>query len=264
LILTSKALVTSLLFITLAHNKALPKTQSEGHKISTIVLDPGHGGIDSGALGEFSKEKDIALSVALKLGKLIKARYKNIEVIYTRSTDKTVPLHQRATLSNNSKADLLLSIHCNACTDKRANGIETITMSLKHYNKRTSRLASRENSVIRLEKNYKKIYKNFNINSQEFNILNSLLNMSTSYRSIEIAQSVQNELVNKTKKRSRGVKQDSLILLYMINAPSVLVEIGFLTNPTEEKYLNSKKGQDEIATAILDGIVKYKTKVEEQ
>jgi N-acetylmuramoyl-L-alanine amidase len=257
-----KFLKISLLLMLSLHIYALPAWGSKNHKITTIVLDPGHGGIDSGALGKFSKEKDISLSVTLKLGKLIKSKYKNVNVIYTRSTDKTVPLHQRANLSNKSKADLLLSIHCNACTNKQANGIETITMSLKHYNRKTSTLAARENSVIKLEKNYKEIYKNFNIDSQEFNILNSLVKMSTNYRSIEIARNVQNELVSRTKKKSRGIKQENLLLLYMINAPSVLIEIGFLTNPEEENYLNSKQGQDTIALAILEGIAKYKDKLE--
>ena len=239
--------------------------------ITRVVIDAGHGGHDSGCLGKKSKEKDIALNIALKLGQLISDKYPEVKVIYTRKTDEFIELHERATIANNAKADLFICIHCNsACyydkkkkretCNEETNGVETWVMGL-HKSEAQLEVAKRENEVVLLEKDYTAKYDGFDPNSPEANIIFSLYQNTFLDQSLRLASFVQQEI--KTKGReSRGVKQAGFLVLYKTSMPSVLIETGFLSNPDEERYLSSSKGQDESANSIFKAFKSYKSSVE--
>lgn len=238
--------------------------------VTKIVIDPGHGGHDSGCLGKAAKEKDVALGIALKLGKYIEDNYSDVKVIYTRKTDEFVELHERAAIANNAKADLFICIHCNsACfLDKRrkevcnteTNGVETWVMGL-HKSEANLEVSKRENSVVLLEKDYVKQYEGFDPNSPEANIIFSLYQNAYLDQSLRMASYVQREV--KAKGRSvRGVKQAGFLVLFKTSMPSVLIETGFLSNPDEEDFLNSKSGQEKMASAIFKAFRSYKMSIE--
>lgn len=247
----------------------LPKPKPFG--VTKVVIDAGHGGHDSGCLGKKSKEKDIALGIALKLGQLISDKYPDVKVIYTRKTDEFIELHERASIANNARADLFICIHCNsACyydkkkkkelCNEETNGVETWVMGL-HKTEANLEVSKRENEVVLLEKDYTKQYDGFDPNSPEANIIFSLYQNTFLDQSLRLASFIQQEM--KTKGRdSRGVKQAGFLVLYRTSMPSVLIETGFLSNPEEEKYLASQKGQDESAGAIFKAFKAYKTSVE--
>ncbi|WP_226789001.1 N-acetylmuramoyl-L-alanine amidase family protein [Polaribacter porphyrae] len=220
----------------------------------TIVLDAGHGGKDPGNLGNGFKEKNIALKVALLVGKELKTR-KDIKVIFTRETDVYPELWKRGEIANNAKADLFVSIHCDSHTSN-AYGAGTFVLGLRG-NKKNLEIAKRENASILLEDNYEKRYKGFDSNSAESVIGLSLLQEENLDKSLEIASLIQNNFTTKLKRHNRKVKQDNFQVLRETIMPSVLVELGFLTNKREGKYLNSKKGQKQMAKAIADAIKKY-------
>jgi len=241
------------------------------YSITRVVIDAGHGGHDSGCLGSKTKEKDVALAVALKLGKYIEDHFHDVKVIYTRKTDVFVELHERAEIANNAKADLFICIHCNsACyRDKKKKkeicsegsfGVETWVMGL-HVAGANLEVAKRENSAVLLEKDYTKKYDGFDPDSPEANIIFSLYQNTYLDQSLKLASFVENE-VKKNGREPRGVKQAGFLVLYKTNMPSVLVETGFLTNPPEEAYLSSSKGQDAIAHSIFNAFKSYKTSVE--
>lgn len=230
--------------------------------IKKVVIDPGHGGIDPGALGKFSKEKDIVLSVALKLGNLIKKNYPELEVIYTRTTDEFIPLYQRAEIANQNKANLFISIHCNStASSKNSYGVETWVLG-ESKAEENFEVAKKENSVILLEKDYTTRYEGFDPNSPESYILLSVMQRAHLKNSIQMAQYIQDNIKNNTNLYDRSVKQAGFLVLAKTAMPSVLVEIGFISNPEEEKYLNSEKGQDEIALSIFEAFKKYKNYVD--
>lgn len=242
-----------------------PKTKLSG--VTKVVIDAGHGGHDSGCLGRNSKEKDIALSISLKLGKYIEEHYSNVEVIYTRKTDKFLELHERAEIANNARADLFICIHCNsACMfdkkkkkevcNRQIEGVESWVMGL---NKTDANLevAKRENEVILLEKDYTSQYDGFDPNSPEANIIFSLYQNTFLEQSLRMASLVQQEVKGKGR-GGRGVKQAGFLVLFKTYMPSILIETGFLSNEKEEKYLMSVKGQDEIASAIFRAFQQYK------
>jgi len=228
--------------------------------IKTVVIDPGHGGHDSGCLGASSNEKNVALAVSLKLGKLIEENFPEINVLYTRKTDVFIELHRRAQIANQAKADLFICIHCNA-GPKTAYGSETFVMGLHKTNENLD-VAKRENSVILKEDNYEKKYDGFDPNSPEANIIFSMFQNAFLEQSLYFASRVQHEFKNNAHRHDRGVKQAGFLVLYKTAMPSVLIETGFLTNADEEKYLNSAEGQEKIASSILNAFQSYKNWIE--
>lgn len=235
---------------------------SKKYKVKKIIIDAGHGGKDSGALGKFSKEKDIVLKIALELGKLIQHHMKDVQVLYTRQTDKFVPLYERARIANKNNTDIFISIHCNATKkDKKAHGIEIFTMGLETSSKNLD-VTKRENAVILIEDDHAKHYQGFDPTSPTSHILFSLYQNAYTENSLKLAQHIESGFKTYTNRKSRGVKQDGFLVLWQTAAPSVLVEVGFITHPEEEKYLNEKGAQTKIATAIFEGFKKYKYDIE--
>lgn len=228
--------------------------------IKTVVIDPGHGGHDSGCLGSSSKEKDIALSISLKLGRFIEENFKNIKVIYTRKTDVFVELHERAAIANNNKADLFICIHCNS-GPKGVFGTETYVMGL-HRTGSNLDVAKRENAAILMETDYKAKYDGFDPNSPEANIIFTLYQNTFLDQSLALSSHIQTQFKEKLGRYSRGVKQAGFLVLYRTTMPSILIETGFLTHPAEEKYLNSEEGQNSISEAIYKAFKLYKRDIE--
>lgn len=232
------------------------------YKVKTVVIDAGHGGKDPGALGKKSEEADIALATALELGRIIKENMPDINVVYTRSTDVFVELHQRAKIANSKGADLFISIHCNS-GPSAAYGTETFTMGL-HTSERNLAVAKKENSVILQEEDYEANYDGFDPNSDEGYILMSLQQSADNDKSIRLAHSIQSQFEKRVGRKNRGVKQAGLLVLWRTTMPSVLVEIGFVTNPKEEEYLNSKENRVYIASGIYRAFKDYKEGLESE
>ncbi len=223
----------------------------------TVIIDAGHGGKDPGAIGKISKEKDIVLNVALKLGQYINEYMPDINVVYTRKTDVFVPLNKRAEIANKHKADLFISIHANAISTSRIYGAETFVLGL-HRTKENLEVAKLENSVIVLEDDYTTTYEGFDPNSAESYIIFELMQNIHIDQSIYMASLVQNQFKERVGRRDRGVKQAGFLVLRKATMPSVLVELGFLTNHTEEKFIASDKGQTYMASAIFRAVRDYK------
>lgn len=216
----------------------------------TVVIDPGHGGHDPGALGLRSKEKDINLAIALKLGGMIGKSMTGVRIIYTRSSDDFVELYRRAAIANEAKADLFISIHCNASKNRSLAGAETYVMGL-HKSEANLNIAKLENAAILLESDYQTTYEGFDPNSDESYIIFSLNQNLNLEKSTNFAAGIQEQLSERTGLRDRGVRQAGFLVLYKTAMPSVLVENGYLSNSAEEKFLMSEKGQDYIASAIF-------------
>ncbi|MDW8274476.1 MAG: N-acetylmuramoyl-L-alanine amidase, partial [Chitinophagales bacterium] len=208
-----------------------------------------------------TREKDVALAVALLLGKKIKESFPDVKVIYTRTGDVFVPLIERANIANRSKADLFISIHCNASTNRSAIGSSTYVLGL-HKTEENLEVAKRENAVIELEEDVDKNY-DFNPNSPEGHIIMSMKQNAYLEQSIDIAARIEQELTGKKNDHiSRGVKQAGFFVLFKTSMPALLAEIGFISNPNEEMYLASKEGQDEIAEGIFRAFSGYKNSIE--
>ncbi len=218
--------------------------------VRTVVIDAGHGGHDPGAIGRQSKEKNINLAIALKLGNLIQRNFKTIRVIYTRDRDQFVELYRRAEIANQNKADLFISIHCNANESRALQGAETYVMGL-HKSKANLDIAKLENASILLESNYQSSYDGFDPNSDESYILFSLYQNANLDRSADFAVAVQEQMVERVGLQNRGVRQAGFLVLYKTTMPSVLVETGYISNSKEEKFIVSSQGQDFIASAIF-------------
>jgi N-acetylmuramoyl-L-alanine amidase len=225
------------------------------------VIDAGHGGKDSGTLGKNSKEKDVALKIALRLGKYIEQNLPEVKVIYTRKDDRYLELDERAAIANKNKADLFICIHANANPNAKAFGTETYVMGLAKEQKNFE-VAKRENSVILLDENYKEHYEGFDPESPESYILFSLTQSAFQESSLSFAYKVENQFKNRVGRTSRGVKQGPFWVLWSTAMPSVLVETGFLSNEKEEKYLLSDQGQDLLASGIYRAFKEYKAEVE--
>lgn len=223
----------------------------------TVVLDAGHGGHDPGALGSFTKEKDLNLGVVLNLGSIIEKNFKDVKVVYTRNTDKYLTLQERADVVNDNHADLFICIHTNSSPSSSAYGTESYTLGLAK-SKANLDVAMRENSVILLEKDYKSKYKGFDPTSVESYIMFEFMQDKYIDKSIEFASIVEKQFVSYCARTDRGVRQAGFWVLHQSACPSVLVEMGFLTNPAEERYLSSETGQNEIAKAIYNSFVYYK------
>lgn len=231
------------------------------YKINTVVIDAGHGGHDPGTSGKKFKEKDIALSIALKVGQYIEQYVPGVKVIYTRSTDVYVPLDERAEIANKNKADLFISIHVNSIPNATTFGTETWVMGV-HKSESNLQVAKRENAVILLDEDYHERYQGFDPNSDESYILFSLSQNSYQISSQRLAGLVENQMGVRVGRHSRGVKQAGFVVLYKTAMPSVLVETGFITNPKEEAYLGSEKGQELLASGIYRAFKEYKNEVE--
>ena len=230
------------------------------YRIKTIVIDPGHGGHDSGCLGSSSKEKTIALQVALKLGAMIEEKFPDVRVVYTRKTDEFIELHERAAIANRNHADLFICIHCNS-GGPTAFGVETYVMGL-HKSDDNLNVAKRENASVLLEKDFKQKYDGFDPNSPEANIIFSLYQNAYLTQSLKFAAAVQQQAEEYAGRFNRGVKQAGFLVLYKTAMPSVLIETGFLTNNAEEKYLITEKGQNNMAISILKAFEEYKLDME--
>jgi N-acetylmuramoyl-L-alanine amidase len=232
--------------------------------IKTIVIDPGHGGKDPGCVGLHSKEKDVALKIALELGKYLEDSLPDIQVFYTRKDDRFIELWQRANLANKKHADLFISIHCNAHTNKAINGFETYVMGLEKT-KANLLVSKRENETIKMESGYldQPAYKNVKSNSPESHIILSMQQNAFLERSINLASLVQEKTKDKGNLLDLGVKQANFIVLWKTTMPSILVETGFLTNVKNEDYLNSEKGEIESAYNIFEAVKDYKLRLEQ-
>jgi len=257
------------------------------YRIKTIVIDAGHGGQDGATHGAISKEKDVALMTALRLGKAIEEQLKDVKVVYTRTTDVFVPLYERIGLANRVKADLFISIHCNSMPiykktvitgyhrnkkGKRVptystitsqststSGVETFVSGFGRLDEQD--IALRENASILLEKDYKDNYEGYDPKDPESIIMFSFLKNSFREQSIKLATFMQDEYA-KTGRIDRGVKEKSLAVLARAGMPAVLTEIGFISNPEEEAYMNSETGQQEIVDCLLKAIQTYKRQLE--
>ncbi|MDG2193823.1 MAG: N-acetylmuramoyl-L-alanine amidase [Polaribacter sp.] len=219
----------------------------------TVVLDAGHGGGDPGNLGNGYKERNIALKVTLAVGRILK-KNTDIKVVYTRDKDVFVELWKRGAIANTVKADLFVSFHCDSHTSN-AYGLGTFVLGMRG-NKQNFEIAKRENSVILLEKDYQQNYE-YDPNSPESIIGLSLLQEENLEQSLQLASLIQNNLVSKLKRKNRLVKMDNFQVLRETIMPSVLIELGFLTNKKEGRYLNSKTGQQAMAKNIANSIEKY-------
>ena len=259
-----KSYLIILLFSFLAIN-----TYSQTKKTFTIVIDAGHGGHDPGTMGnrKYKKhEKDVALSIALKFGKLIEKNLKDVKVVYTRKTDVFIKLKDRPKIANDNNADLFVSIHCNASKNSAAKGSETYVLGV-HKNETNLNVAKKENSVIYLEKDYSVNYDGFD--PQSTNSLVALTIGQEEYieNSLLLASLIQENIKKTTALKSRGlngVNQAGFWVLARNSMPSVLVETGFLSNPQDAKYLMSNRGQDKVANALYLGFKEYKKYWDEQ
>lgn len=223
-----------------------------------VVLDAGHGGNDAGAVGRISKEKNINLKVALAVGRLLEQTCKDVKVIYTRRTDKFVPLHTRADIANQAKADLFVSIHTNSLAKGRiARGTETYTLGL-HRTKENLEVAQKENSVILIESDYKQRYAGFNPNSAESYIMFEFIQDKNMKQSVQLAQLIQEQFRKTARRNDRGVRQAGFLVLDATSMPSVLIELGYISTPDEERYLNSQDGVSELSRSIYNAILDYK------
>ncbi len=234
---------------------------SKKQLIKCIILDAGHGGKDPGAHGKHFKEKDITLGIVLALQKEFQKKYPRIKIILSRKTDTFIELDERASLANKMKASLFISIHCNANTNSGAKGFEAYAIGI-NASPENLKIAQRENSVILLEKNYRKKYEGFDPNSAESSIIFSLLQQYTINQSIKLAVKIENS-VSKHRLGSRGIKQAGFLVLRRNTVPSILIETGFITNPKEEKELGSMSGQHRIAQAIGIGFENYRKSIED-
>ena len=235
----------------------------KGEKIQTIVIDAGHGGKDTGALGRLSTEKSINLSVALKFGAYIEENLPDVKVIYTRTTDKFVELSERAAIANRNNADVFVSIHCNS-TDgiTSVDGAETFVMG-ESKNEANLNVAKKENSAILLESNTK-AYGNFDPNSTEAYIIFSLNQSIYQSQSLSLADKVQKQFTKKVGRHDRGVQQAGFLVLWKTSMPSILVELGFINNMKEEQFLKSETGQTQMALALYRAFEEYKREFESE
>ena len=240
---------------------ALPLSHlSAQGKDFTLVIDPGHGGKDPGAIGKKGKEKNINLNVALKLGNLIKENCKDVNIVYTRQKDTFVALDRRAQIANNAKADLFISIHTNSVAKgKTVRGTETYTLGL-HRTEDNLEVAKKENSVILIESDYEQRYAGFNPNSAESYIIFEFLQDKNMEKSVRLATDIQKQFRNTAKRIDKGVHQAGFLVLRETTMPGVLVELGYISNPEEERYLLTEAGTSALAKSIYQAFLSYKKK----
>lgn len=226
----------------------------------TLVIDPGHGGHDAGALGAFSKEKNINLNVALAFGRYVEKHCPDVRVIYTRKTDVFITLHERANIANRNKADLFVSVHTNALPrGKVARGLETYTLGM-HRAADNLDVAKRENSVILVEKDYKQRYEGFDPRSAESYIMFEFIQDKNMVQSVDMARYVQRRACASAGRPDKGVKQAGFLVLRETSMPSCLIELGFITTPDEERLLNSESSIDALGYGIYQAFQDYRQK----
>lgn len=230
------------------------------YKIRRIVIDPGHGDHDPGTSGKFSKEKNVALKIALELGRILEENLDDVEVIFTRDDDSFLELHERADLANKKGADLFISVHCNAFHNRSVYGSETYVMGLDKFNKNLD-VAKRENSVMLLEEDQTK-YEGFDPKSDESYILFDLYQSAHLNNSLLLAAEIEKQMEQRVGRNSRGVRQAPFWVLWQTTMPSVLVETGYLSNSKEEQELNDKLNQVYIASGIFRAVRAYKERME--
>lgn len=225
----------------------------------TVVIDPGHGGKDPGAIGKNAKEKDIVLAVGKKVGDLIEKNHADVRIVYTRNNDRFVTLNQRAQIANKAHADLYISLHCNALDRKKTSpqGVETFVLGL-HRSKDNLDVAKAENSVILYEEDYSTKYQGFNPNEPESYIIFEYMSDQFLQQSVYFATMVQNQLVNNSKRTNRNVRQAGFLVLREVAMPSILVELGYISNSTDEKFMMSQSGQQSMANSIYRAFSEYK------
>ena len=223
----------------------------------TLVIDAGHGGHDAGAIGAYSKEKDINLKVALAFGRLVENNCLDVKVVYTRKTDVFIPLQRRADIANNNKADLFVSVHTNALpAGRQAYGSETYTLGMARANANLA-VAKRENSVITLESDYKSTYQGFDPNKAESYVIFEFMQDKFMKQSVDLATCIQRQYAS-AGRPNKGVHQAGFLVLRNTSMPSVLTELGFITTPSEEAYLNSQQGVTELSRSIYNGFLAYR------
>ncbi|WP_316787921.1 N-acetylmuramoyl-L-alanine amidase [Pedobacter frigoris] len=258
-------------------------TFSQAYRVKTIVIDAGHGGNKPGARGSYSLEKNVALKVALKLGKKFEEDMPDVKILYTRKTDVDVDFYKRAALANDNKADLFISIHCNSMPDnkivtytknkagkkvakysyvknKTTKGTETFVAGSHRLNEQD--VAIRENADIKLEKNYKQNYNGYDPNDPETFIILSLFKNLFRDKSMKLAKLIQDNYTDNDNRIDRGVKEQGILILQRCGMPAVLTEIGFISNPAEEEYMNSESGSTEIVNSIFKAVKNYRKETE--
>jgi len=237
--------------------------QGKGNRISVVVIDAGHGGKDSGAAVGQAKEKDIVLDLAFRLGKSIQATYPDIKVVYTRTKDVFIPLHERAEIANRNKADLFISIHVNATDKKSVQGTETFVLG-QHRSQENLEVAKKENSVILLEDDYNTTYEGFDPNSPESYIMFELVQDEYLEQSVMFASDIQNRFREGARRIDRSVKQAGFLVLRRTTMPSVLVEVGFISHAGERDFMMGEPGKAKLATSIFEAFREYKRKIEDK
>lgn len=238
----------------------VPLCATAVNKQFTLVIDAGHGGSDAGAKGAISKEKDINLKVALAFGRLVQENCPDVKLVYTRKTDVFIPLHERANIANRNKANLFISIHTNALPKGRiSRGLETYTLGM-HRAGDNFDVAKRENAVILYEKDYKEKYEGFNPNSSESYIMFEFLQDKNMANSVELAKFVQKRTCASAQRQNKGVKQAGFLVLRETSMPSCLIELGFISTPDEERFLNSDQGVKSLAFGIFRAFCEYRAK----
>ena len=238
----------------------LVMTSFAANKRFTLVIDPGHGGHDAGALGAISKEKNINLAVALRFGKYVEQNLPEVRVIYTRTKDVFIPLNERANIANRANADLFISVHTNALpAGKVARGFEIYTLGM-HRAKDNLDVAMRENSVISMEKDYQQRYQGFDPRSSESYIIFEFIQGKNMERSVDLARMIQRGVCDGANRPDKGVHQAGFLVLRETSMPGCLIELGFITTPDEERLLNNDSRVDDIARGIYEAFAKYKNK----
>ena len=242
-----------LLFLFIVLLLGLPMMAAKSY---TVVLDAGHGGKDPGAVGRISKEKDLNLKLALQVGKLLKEQYPDVKVVFTRATDVFIPLQQRADIANKNNADLFISIHTNSSESKTPCGVETFILGTEKMEQNLD-VAMRENAVMKLEADYQTTYQGFDPNSIDSYIMFELMQNSHMDQSLDFASRVQSHFVGQLNREDRGVRQAAFWVLLKTACPSILFEMGFISNPDEEKYLNAAGTIDKMAQGIVKSFGEY-------
>jgi N-acetylmuramoyl-L-alanine amidase len=247
--------------VILLETNSLYSKNKQSKSLETVVIDAGHGGKDPGTMTGSKREKDITLAIALNLGNLIKERIPGVKVIYTRHTDVFIPLFERSVIANKNNADLFISIHVNYCASPAIKGTETYVLGL-HRTEDNLNVAKKENSAILLEQDYTTRYEGFNPNLSESYIMFELIQDTNIEQSVEFAGIIQDSFRKQAQRDSRDVRQAGFLVLRESAMPSVLIETGYLSNPSEAAYLMSENGRMAIATSIYNSFNTYKNKFE--
>jgi N-acetylmuramoyl-L-alanine amidase len=256
---SSAVLLLLCVFILQAHDAI---SQSNHTNINTVVIDAGHGGKDPGAVSKILQEKDVVLSIALKLGAYIETNFPDVKVIYTRKTDVFIALDRRSEIANQNKANLFISIHANANNNSEITGTETYTLGL-HKTQENLEVAMKENAVMLYEDDYSAKYEGFDPQNPASYIIFNLLQGVNRESSINLAELTEFQFKTRVGRHSRGVREAGFWVLKQVSMPSILVEVGFVSNPTEAEYLKKSENQDYLASGIFRAFRDYKSKIEQ-